>query len=338
VSGRPDAGSDYAFGPAVRLRVRGSRRAVAHFAREFAQLPTEGSTPNVEVDVRMGWPRGASAGLASGGHKSARWRVELSRPDAHPLRATILLSGGPPSFALSLVQGYFVEPLVAVALAREGHVALPSAGLELDGGALLLMGPSGSGKSSVAVRGLALGRTVLGDDHVLVDGEGACRPYPRRLRIYPDIRDTAPEAWQRLRGSTRRILTARRALRGLTRGFVAPSLAIPMTEIGPAPPPGPLPLRRLLVVERSAAAGELELRRRDPAWAVERAEEILAAQRGRLAALAGADWNGALAAVAEREIDILRSALGEVSVEHLRLPAGWEAARAIDALAAQAGL
>jgi hypothetical protein len=338
VSDRSDSGSDYAFGPAVRLGVRGSRGAVAHFAREFAPLPTRASTPQVEVDVRIGWPRGASAGMASGGHKSARWRVELSRPDARPLHARILLSGGPPSFALSLVQGYFVEPLVAVALAREGHVALPSAGLELDGGALVLMGPSGSGKSSVAVRALGLGRSLLGDDQVLVDGEGGCRPYPRRLRIYPDIRDTAPDAWQRLRASTRRTLAARRALRALTRGLVAPSLAIPMTEIGPAPPRGPLPLRRLLVVERSATAGEHELRRRDSAWAVERARAILAAQRGRLAALAGADWEDALAAVAEREIDIFGSALGAASIEHLRLPAGWDAARAIDALAAQAGL
>ena len=338
MSGSSSAGSDYAFGPAVRLRVRGSRGAVAHFAREFGPPLALVSTPQVDVDVRIGWPRGGRAGIASGGYKSVRWRLELSPPNQRPLRATIVLSGGPPSFALSLVQGYFVEPLVALALAREGYVALPSAGLALDQGVLLLMGPSGSGKSSVSMRALALGRPLLGDDQVLVDSEGGCRPYPRRLRIYPDIRDTAPAAWLRLPGSTRRILTVRRAVRRLTRGFVAPSLAVPTTEIGPQAPPGPLPLKRLLVIERAAGVEDLGVRPRDSAWAVHRARTILADQRCRLVAIADESWRSALTAVGEREAEIFESAIAAASIEDVRVPAGWDAARAVDALARQAGL
>jgi hypothetical protein len=288
--------------------------------------------------VRIGWTRNGQARGASGGYKSVRWRVELSRPDDQPLRATIVLSGGPPSFALSLVQGYFVEPLVAVVLARRGYLALPSAGLATDEGALVLMGPSGSGKSSLGVRALARGRSLLGDDQVLLDRRGGCWPYPRRLRIYPDIRETAPEAWLRMRRATRRALTVRSAVRRLTRGYVAPSLPVPAIEIGHAPPAGPLPLKRLVVVERSADAGDLEVQRRDHAWAIDRARAILAEQRSRLVAIADEDWPRALSTVAENELQIFRAAIAPARVDHVRLPAAWDAAAAVSALAFQAGL
>ena len=333
MSVRSDDCSEYAFGPAVRLRVRGSRRAAAHFALEFG--PRLEPMPDPQVDLDVEW---RAAGRGAGGYKTARWHVELSHPEDRPLRATIRLSGPPPSFALSLAQGWFVEPLVAVALAREGYVALPSAGLVLDDGALVLMGPSGSGKSSLSVRALALGHSPLGDDQVLTREDGGCLPYPRRLRIYPDIRETAPEAWLRLRRSTRRTLAVRRAVRRLTRGFVAPSLAVPASEIAPQTPPGVLPLKRLLVVERDAGSSEVEVERRDAAWAVDRAGTILADQRGRLLAIADERWRHALSAVAERELEILRSAMDAASVEHVRLPTGWEASRAVTALARQAGL
>lgn len=338
MSESPGSGSDYAFGSAVRLRVHGSRSAIAHFAREFGPRLAPVSVPAVEVDVRFGWPRSDGAGAASGGYKSVRWRVELSNPDDHPLRAAIVLSGGPPSFAFSLVQGYFVEPLVARALVNEGYVALPSAGIAIDGGALLVMGRSGSGKSSLSMLALALGHALVGDDQVLLNGQGGCWPYPRRLRVYPDIRETAPEAWLRLGRSTRRTLTIRRAVRRLTRGFVAPSLAVPMTEIGPAAPPGPLPLKRLLVVERTASVRDLEVRARDSAWAVERAHTILADQRSRLVALADEAWRRAVSAAAETEIEIFRRAIGATPVDDIRVPAGWESARAVKELARQAGL
>src|SRR4051794_19369016 len=100
---------DYAFGPTVRLRVHGYRAAARHFASEFAPRMQSGGTPHVEVRVRFGRPSQADVTrCSSGGHKTARWRVALSPRDERPLHATILLAGGPPSFALSLVQGYFV--------------------------------------------------------------------------------------------------------------------------------------------------------------------------------------------------------------------------------------
>lgn len=324
--------SDYAFGPSVRLRVHGSRTAARHFAAEFVpQVPATG-TPHVEVDVRFGRPPPGRTRFCSGGHKTARWRVALSPPDDRPLRATIVLAGGPPSFALSLVQGYFVEPLVAVALGREGYVALPSAALTMRDGAVVLMGRSGSGKSSVSMRALARGRAVLGDDQVVLDGEGRCWPYPRRLRVYSDLRDTAPAAWHGLRRSTRRSLRVRRAIRRLSHGVIAPSLAVAATEIGPPPPRGPVPARHLIVVERAAEVGELTAVERDAGWAGDQAREILADQRVRFLAVADERWQAAMGEVLAREVEIFRSAIDGLHVEHVRVPRSWDAARAVGAL------
>jgi hypothetical protein len=323
-------GRCYVFGPAVRLAVDGPARARVHFEREYGPGVTAGS-PQVEADVSLG--RGPAGRYATGRHKTARWRVALGSPEEHPLRVAIGISGGPPSFALSLVQGYYVEPLVAVALARAGFVALPSAAVLGGGGALVIMGRSGSGKSSLSVRALAGGGRILGDDQVIVADDGGCWPYPRRLRLYPDVRDTAPEAWRRLRASTRRTLRVRRAVRRATRGFVAPSLAVPASELSTPAPVERVPASRLVVVERAADVQVLTEHERDAGWAAREAAEVIAAQRTRFAAGAGERWQAALRQVAAQEAEILRAWLDPLPVAQLRIPHAWDAPTAVTALA-----
>jgi hypothetical protein len=327
----PGTATHYAFGPQIRLAVRGSRSARAHFEREYGPaVPPRGSA--AVVAAVGSWRPGAADG-ARGGHKTARWRVTLGPPDARPLRVAVTLAGGPPSFALSLVQGYYVEPLIALALAEAGYVALPSAAIAGERGALVIMGRSGTGKSSVSVRALAEGRRVLGDDQVIVAADGRCWRYPRRMRLYPDIEDTAPQAWPRLRPATRRTLRVRRVVRRATRGFVAPSLAVPVSELGAATDPGPVPAVRLVVVERSDAVRVLSERERDPGWAATRAAEVIAAQRSRFGAAAGDRWHSALQAAAAREAEVLRRWLGGLEIAELRIPRAWTAPAAVDALA-----
>src|SRR5215217_3822994 len=101
--------ADYRFAESVRLRISGPERALRHFDAEYGEVPVPpGSAGEPDVEVRIGFGLRAQpiAGGATvtGGHKTARWTVGLGRPDAHPLRASIVLAGGPPSFALSLVQ------------------------------------------------------------------------------------------------------------------------------------------------------------------------------------------------------------------------------------------
>jgi hypothetical protein len=332
-----DAGTErYAFGPAVQLAVGGSRRARSHFDREYGPpLPATGEAPDVEAAVRL-WraPRG---GAVRGGHKTARWWVDLAPPDARPLYVEVTIAGGPPSFALSLVQGYYVEPLVAVALARAGYVALPSAAILMADGALVVMGHSGSGKSSVSVRALARGLRVLGDDQVVIGTDGGCWPYPRRLRLYPDVQETAPEAWRRLGASTRRALALRGHVRRVTRGFVAPSLPVAQAELAPPAERVRSAADRLVIVMRDASANLTE-RERDAGWAVERAAEVIAAQRSRFAGAADESWRQALAATAREETAVLRAWLASVPVTELRVPRAWDAPTAVGELAQRLGV
>jgi hypothetical protein len=336
----PAAGLDFAFGPGVRLRVGGSALARSHFEREYGSAAGADSPPDVEADVRFALrpTAGPTDVQAAGGHKSARWRLALSDPDERPLRVRIAVSGGPPSFALSLVQGYYIEPLVSVALGRAGFVALPSAGVVGSDGALVVMGPSGSGKSSLSVRALARGRDILGDDQVVIAGDRGCWSYPRRLRLYPDVKDTAPQAWSRLRSSTRRALRFRRALRWSTRGYVAPSLAVPTSELRAAQPRDRVAAARLVVLERSADVSGLAEDQRDAEWAAQEAGRVLADQRKRFAAAASdARWAAALDDTAAREEEILRAWLDRLPITHLRIPRTWDAPTAVAAVAERLG-
>jgi hypothetical protein len=333
-----DRGADrYAFGPAVQLAVRGSRRARTHFEREYGpQVPAMGEAPDVAAAITL-W-RAPPRGAARGGYKTARWAVDLAEPDARPLRVEMAIAGGPPSFALSLVQGYYVEPLVAVALADAGYVALPSAAILSGDGALVVMGHSGSGKSSVSVRALARGMRVLGDDQVVIGTGGGCWPYPRRLRLYPDIQETAPEAWGRFDPSTRRALRLRRHVRRLTHGFVAPSLAVAQAELGPPAERARSIARRLVVVMRDADTSVTTARERDAGWAADRAAEVIAAQRSRFTRAAGDSWRHALAATVRQETAILRAWLESVPITELRVPRAWAARTAVGELAERLGV
>jgi hypothetical protein len=272
-----------------------------------------------------------------GGHKTARWWVDLAPPDARPLRVHVTIAGGPSSFALSLVQGYYVEPLIAVALARAGHVALPSAGMLTPAGALVVMGHSGSGKSSVSVRALARGLRVLGDDQVIIGADGGCWPYPRRLRLYPDIQETAPEAWRRFDASTRRALRLRRHVRRVSRGWVAPSLPVEQAKLASPAERVPSAAGRLVVIMRDANA-RLTERERDAGWAIERAAEVIAAQRSRFAGAAGQAWRQALAVTARQETAVVRAWLESVPVTEIRVPRAWDAPTAVGALAERLGV
>jgi hypothetical protein len=332
--------SDYAFADSVRLRIQGPRRLLHHFDAEYGEARTA-AVPEPDIDVRIGvggrvdrLPDGAEL---TGRHKTARWRVALGPPDTRPLRAVIGLAGGPPSFTLSLVQGYVVEALVAVALAGAQRTALPAAAFADDGGATVVLGRSGAGKTTLTARALAAGRTVLSDDQVIIDASGRAWRYPRRLRLYPDIRQTAPQAWSRLTAGTRSTLRRRALLRRLTRGYVAPSLAVPASDIGATVASGPLPLQRLVVVER--CEDEEIIREPQPAaWVIGQAETVLAEQRERLARAVGGAWADTLDAVLQTERRTVTAALGNVPATRVAVPRAWGAQRAVDALDAYLGV
>jgi hypothetical protein len=328
---RASAAERFEFGPGLLLEVRGDRAALVHFRREYG--PTRSSAlEDVHVRVSFGGARATKdAAVIRGGHKTVGWTVGLSAAAACPLAATVALRGRPRGFARSLVQCYFLEPLLAIAAAREGCVLLPAAAFAENGTALVVLGRSGVGKSTLTARAAAAGWRVLGDDQVVVDESGGCWPFPRRMRFYSDLQVTAPLAYGRLSAPQRASLRLRRIVERATRGYVAPSLPVPCSQLGEVEQNVPFPVGRLLVVERDRRCGEFESSRLEGSSAVRTAEAVIEEQRLPLAA-AGGDWIAELEQTRRRELAILERALSGAQVKRLAVPEGWEPARAVEAL------
>ncbi len=327
----------YAFRPGLELRVRAGTAALRHFGAEYGAAATrdDGSSPAVEVSFGRDRPHGRTE--LEGGHKTVRWQLAIGDPASSTLTAQIHLGGAPRSFALSLVQGYFVESLVAIAAARAGYVLLPAAAIEQAGRALVMLGASGTGKSSLSVRALASGCGVLGDDQILIDSAGNCFRFPRRMRFYSDLRLTAPTAWARLPAAARAGLQARRAARVLSRGLVAPSLPIAADLVGDPGGAGPLGACRFVLLDRAAGVGTLGTEAVLPTEAASYGLALLAAQRERFAAGLDDRWRTALEELVEVEQAILDSAFAHAPIDRLLIPKAWDAPRAIGELARALG-
>ena len=329
----------YAMAPGVGVVVSGHPTARAHFRAEYgaALLPHTDSL-RAPVHVHVEFATRLPRGHARGGHKTVRWAVQVGRPEAPALEVRLVLAGAPRRFVLSLVQGFIVEPLVSLVAAEAGHVLLPAAALEHRGGAVVVLGRSRSGKTSVVVRAVAGGQAAWGDDQVLLDSGGTVRSWPRRLRVYPDLRSTAPAAVAALSWGTRTRLAGLAGLAAASRGWVAPSLPLPMQDLGQTGPPGPAPTRRLVLVERGGSASDLVVTPLGVDELVGQAVEVLREQRARLRTLLDAAWAPVLDRTEELEGALLRRALTAVPAERWTVPRSWAAPVAVAALADRLGV
>jgi hypothetical protein len=242
----------------------------------------------------------------------------------------------PRSFGLSLLQGYVVEPLLGLLAPAAGHVLLPSAAIQTGDGALLLIGRSRSGKSSLVARAAASGAAVLGDDHVVI-GPDACRSFPRRLRLYPDIAETAPAARAALPARTRLSLRALEFLRRASGGLLAPPVRVPVEMIGPVLRE-PVRLARAIVLERREVPRlRAEALSRDEL--VADAMAVLRDQRRALEQVDDPRWRQRLErALAEEELLLNGSFAPVDDLRRLIVPTRLPASESVSAIAAELGI
>jgi hypothetical protein len=330
----PEQREIFAFLEGLRLEVRGDKRALAHFRAEYGAARAD---HGAEADLVVTFGRTPS-GLPhfDGRYRSLRWRVALEELGDGPLRATIDLRGAPRSFGLSLLQGYVVEPLLGLLAPAGEHVLLPAAAVASEGGTLLLVGRSRSGKSSLVARAAAAGTAVLGDDHVLV-GADACRAFPRRLRLYPDIAETAPAAHGALPARTRGLLRALGILRAASAGALAPPVRVPVEKLG-AVHRDPLPLARVVLLERREVPRlSAEGLSRDELVAA--ASGVLREQRRTVERLDDPRWRAHLDSIIAVEESLLRSAFAQATtVGRLVVPTRLRAGQSVAAIAAELAL
>ena len=78
---------------------------------------------------------------------------------------------------------------IALCLLHWGDLALHAAAVEINGGALMLVAPGGSGKTTLAAAFAQAGYRVLSEDVscITIDGHPAIVPGPAMLRLRPDI-------------------------------------------------------------------------------------------------------------------------------------------------------
>src|SRR2546426_7101956 len=131
----------FEFPGGVRLRIQGPADAVEHFKREYGPCLVPDSAP-VDALVTIGRPSDATDSGAPSGHKTVGWRVGVGAQSAHPATLWIATRGRPQSFVRSLVQGYFVEPLLSLVAPDRGLALVPAAAIASDDGLILILGRS----------------------------------------------------------------------------------------------------------------------------------------------------------------------------------------------------
>ena len=330
----------YRFGPGLVISIRGDRRARAHFRSEYSSAGVVGGSaiPLLEASIgahvhRDGLVWTTHALELRGAHKLARWRASVPlTSDPNTIRVAVDVHG---PLGLTLVQSYIVEPLVSLAAVRAGSVLLPSAAIARGGAALLLLGRSRSGKSSLAARALAAGLRILGDDQVLIDPDGQCLPFPRRLRLYPDLARTAPAAFAALPSSARGELTVLGGVRSLTRGFVAPPLRVSASTVGTGCGACSLPIGEVIVIRR-APVDVLSFENLEPSELRAEVHDTLLGQRSKL--FRQTALGDVFSALLAKEQAIISRALAAAPARRVLVPNAWSAEYAIGRLAHELGL
>ena len=324
----------YRFGPGLTVSIRGERRARAYFRAEYASAALAASREAPAVEAVIGARMAATDATAGdpelqGAHKLARWRASVPvRPEVDTMRVAVAVRG---PLGLALVQSHVIEPLVSLAAIRAGSVLLPGAAIAQGDRTLLVLGRSRSGKTSLAARALAAGLRVFGDDQVIINADRECLPFPRRLRLYPDLSRTAPAAFAALRPAVRTRLAALGRVNALTRGFVAPPVSISASAIG-ASTAGPV---RLLigdvVVVRRARVNALTLEPLDTSELAAEADDVLMGQRAEIFKVSGV--RAAYETLLAHERAIISCALERVPARRVLVPDSWTSEQAVGALA-----
>lgn len=334
-----DAGTDsadlYRFGPGLTVSIRGERRARAYFRAEYgaASLATSSEPPAVEAVIGARTPPTTAASMPGpelvGAHKLARWRASVPvRPELDTMRVAVAVRG---PLGLALVQSTVIEPLMSLAAVRAESVLLPGAAIAQGDRTLLVLGRSRSGKTSLAARALAAGLKVLGDDQVIINADRECLPFPRRLRLYPDLARTAPAAFAALGPSVRTRLAALGRVNSLTGGFVAPPVSVSASAIARNPSDAVRVLIGEVVVVRRARVHALTLEPLDPADLADEADDVLLGQRSEIFKVPGV--RAAYEALLAHERAIIACALAAAPARRVLVPDSWSSEQAVGALA-----
>ena len=107
-------------------------------------------------------------------HKIARWKIDIT--GLEDAETVLRVEGNLFSFLVFPYES--IHQLIVFKLGRAGAAFLHSLGVVKDGGALLIIGRSGVGKSTLGGKFVRDGFRLLGDDTVFVNAEGQVLGFP----------------------------------------------------------------------------------------------------------------------------------------------------------------
>lgn len=172
----------------------------------FAALPTTDTAPRARIDFgpgRVELPTGTADELLDDvecWHEPGGVAVEhMSGLTARVSGGTATIRGDCPD--LDLVLRWICQPVLAYLLSPFDRFLLHAGAVGREGSALVLLGQSGSGKSTATYAALRAGWDVLGDDHVVIRGTGDAievTGIPKPLSIPGEVATDLPASARRL--------------------------------------------------------------------------------------------------------------------------------------------
>ncbi len=219
----------YRFPPDIGVGIFARREDVlSYFDAEYGRCAHD-RLPQARLEVYVGNYRQAVTSLASQvsrwlvyerRHKLAKWRMALSGLDEETTR---LAFEGRGVMLLPYLQNFYVEPLLRIKSLQAGYALVHGSSVMKGTKSVLFPAESRVGKTMLTLRQVIRGKAIQGDNCVIVSPKGDTFAFPRRLRIYSDLRRADPIAYGRLPRREKIRLTIAGSIRSLSFGYANPA-------------------------------------------------------------------------------------------------------------------
>jgi hypothetical protein len=319
----------FVFPSGVTLRIQSSQREVlAHFREEYRHGAAEADGP-ADVEVYAGKEAIAASSDPyllergfGGRHKILRWRVGIAGIDESTTR--IAFEGGG-QMVISFLQTFYAEPLLRLKFASRGYALVHAACVARDGGSVLFPAGSAVGKSTLTLQHAAEGYPVQGDNYVILAPDGRTLAFPRRMRIYSDLKRTAPQVFGKLPAAEQRRLRAAGIIKRLSAGYSNQPRRLTVQQMLPNSPNCPeAKLRAVFLLKPYTGQGLSDPRACPAGEAIRRIQEIGALEAKYLRkALEGSTHPVPASNIDQmltREREVLEQGLRDIPVHEILVP------------------
>ena len=189
---------------------------------------------DVQLDVHVGnqgtMAHSAGAIVHRRRHKLTSWTVTFTGLESD---RTGIDFDGRGVMTLPYLQSFYIEPLLRLKLLLRDHALVHGASICKGSKSQVFVGGSRVGKTSLTLSQAEGGNAVQGDNFVILSPDGTSIAFPRRLRVYPDLRRSLPSIHRRLPLATRSRLKSLAILNWLSRGYANPATRLPLAQLVP---------------------------------------------------------------------------------------------------------